>query len=89
MNWFLKYLMLWRIPRGNYCYKITKVLDEGCYEKKNCPFFEWIEKESQTPSPYKGRYGRCNWLDVEDDPNLNDQCKICYICENPLVFSFA
>ena len=89
--------MVWRIPRGDCCYKIKEESDNGSLIKKYCPFFKWIKKKSQTYSPYKDRYGRCNWLDMEDNPSLNNQCKICFIKEkeyektvNPnRVFSFA
>jgi len=90
MNKLLKCFLFFWIPRGFYCYSVKRVSPDGSLEKIPCPFFEWKQDIHRDYPQVTADYsGRCNWLDVENEPNLNDQCKICGIRENPLVFSIA
>lgn len=54
------------IPEGPYCYEPIG-WEGNLYHVKVCPYFKRKEDGD----------ARCEFLEIEDDPALWDQCKVC------------
>lgn len=64
------------IPRGEYCYKIEKILKDGYIQIENCPY--WYRREDKDDH----ENGYCAFLkcgDWEGNTLLTDQLKHCGI----------
>ena len=65
-----------RIPKGDYCYKIKKIVPDATYgyraKTKNCPYYGYERKRT-------GNLRATCKLINKSDILLDDQCKICGI----------
>ena len=70
-----------RIPHGDYCYKIKKVVPDSTYgykiKTKNCPYYGYVKKWEGKEGFHK--IAHCKYLNEIDYILLDDQCKICGI----------
>lgn len=68
-----------RIPRGDYCYTIKKIIPDSVYgyriKVKMCPYYHRVEDN------FGDSHNECKCINVKDDILLDDQCKICGINE--------
>ena len=61
----------WRIPKGDYCYKMLKVMPPREGEKlpylktKRCPYWDMIEEQPPQENGY------CHWMELGDTPKTD------------------
>ena len=69
-SWVKGGVLKFRVPYGDYCYKIKKIVPDKVYGVS--PYWQSIEIDGG-----EDKSGYCHYLKIADTIFLSDQCKLC------------